>query len=124
MEVIALHDIRKEVDAKYVGFMPNGGAIKPVHVAGGALRCIYGKCNVSNGIKKLALVSDSKGNVPGGNEIETVYKECVEDEKIEESIEASSLESMRNVMQRLLSADKGVYVVKGLKDNMLSYSAG
>lgn len=124
MEVIALHDIRKEVDAKYVGFMPNGGAIKPVHVAGGALRCIYGKCNVSNGIKKLALVSDSKGNVPGGNEIETVYKECVEDEKIEESIEASSPESMRNVMQRLLSADKGVYVVKGLKDNMLSYSAG
>lgn len=124
MEVIALHDIRKEVDAKYVGFMPNGGAIKPVHIAGGSLRCIYGKCNTSKGIKKLALVSDSKGNIPYGNEIEAIYKECIEDEKIEESVEAGSLESMRNVMQRMLSADKGVYVVKGLKDNMLSYSAG
>jgi hypothetical protein len=27
-------------------------------------------------------------------------------------------------MQRLLSVDKGVYVVKGLKDGMISYSAG
>ena len=31
---------------------------------------------------------------------------------------------MRNVMQRLLSADKGVYVVKGLKDDMISFTAG
>ena len=89
MEVIALHDIRKEVDAKYVGFMPNGGAIKPVHIAGGSLRCIYGKCNTSKGIKKLALVADSKGNIPNGNEIE--YTENV-----------SKMKKLRNLSRQVL----------------------
>ena len=43
---------------------------------------------------------------------------------IEDGIAEGSVESMRNVMQRLLSADKGVYVVKGLKDDMISFTAG
>lgn len=72
----------------------------------------------------MALVSDAKGNIPAGNEPETIYKLLSEDERIEDNISENSLESMRNVMQRLLSVDKGVYVVKGLKDGMISYSAG
>ena len=72
----------------------------------------------------MALVSDAKGNTPAGNEAETIYKLLSEDEKIEDSVSENALESMRNVMQRLLSVDKGVYVVKGLKDGMISYSAG
>lgn len=34
-ERINLHSFRKEVDSTYVGFTPNGGSIKPVHVANG-----------------------------------------------------------------------------------------
>ena len=41
-EQIFLSDSRTAVDRKYVGFTPNGGSIKPVHVAGGVLRSIYG----------------------------------------------------------------------------------
>ena len=67
-------------------------------------------------IKKLALVSDAKGNVSAGSELETIYSVLAENETIEDGISEGSVESMRNVMQRLLSADKGVYVVKGLKD--------
>lgn len=69
-------------------------------------------------------MSDAKGNIPVGNEANTIYKFLSEDGKIEDSISENSLESMRNVMQRLLSVDKGVYMVKGLKDGMISYSAG
>ncbi len=124
MEQIYLRDARKSVDRKYVGFPPNGSSVKPVHIANGALRCIYGKYNRSMDIKRMALVSDAKGNIPAGNDIETVYKYLKEDEKIEDNIPENSLESMRNVMQKLLSVDKGVYVIKGLEDKMLSYSAG
>ena len=117
-EQIKLHSFRKEVDSTYVGFTPNGGSIKPVHVANGVQRCIFGGFNTAMQIKRLALVSDAKGNVPTGSELETIYAELAKNEAIEDGIAEGSVESMRNVMQRLLSADKGVYVVKGLKDDM------
>lgn len=123
-EQIKLHSFRKEVDSTYVGFTPNGGSIKPVHVANGVQRCIFGGFNTAMQIKRLALVSDAKGNVPTGSELETIYAELAKNEAIEDGIAEGSVESMRNVMQRLLSADKGVYVVKGLKDDMISFTAG
>lgn len=123
-ERIYLHSFRKEVDSTYVGFTPNGGSIKPVHVASGVQRCIYGGFNTTMNIKRLALVSDAKGIVPVGSELEAIYSMLSENEIIEDGISEGSIESMRNVMQRLLSADKGVYVVKGLKDDMISFTAG
>ena len=121
---IYLREYRTNVDKKYVGFTPNGGSIKPVHIAGGSFRCIYGGYNTTMNIKRMALVSDSKGNIPVGNELSTIYDGLLKKEAIEDGISEGSLDSLRNVMQKLLSADKGVYVVKGLKDGMISYSAG
>ena len=124
MEQIFLKTARHEIDRKYVGFQPNSGSVKPVHIASGAQRCIYGSFNRSKNIKKMALVSDAKGNVPKGNEVETIYNQLIENEVIEDNITLNSIESLRNVMQRLLSVDKGGYVVNDLKDSMISYSAG
>ena len=124
MEQIFLKTARQEVDRKYVGFQPNSGSVKPVHIASGAQRCIYGSFNRSKSIKNMALVSDSKGNFPKGNEAETIYNQLTKNEVIEDNITLSSVESMRNVMQRLLSVDKGVFVVSALNDSMISYSAG
>ncbi len=121
---IFLKEYRNKVDKEYVGFTPNGGSIKPVHIAGGTLRCIYGGYNTTMNIKRMALVSDSKGNIPAGNELSAIYENLLEKEAIEDGIGEGSLDSLRNVMQKLLSTDKGVYVVKGLKDGMISYSAG
>ena len=75
-------------------------------------------------IKRMALVSDNKGNIPADNELSTIYDSLLEKEAIEDGISEDSLDSLRNIMQKLLSADKGVYVVSGLKDGMISYSAG
>ena len=124
MRQIYLREARKDVDKLYVGFSPNGSSVKPVHIAGGSLRCIYGEYNRTRSIKKMALVSDSKGNVPPGNDADTIFGDLTDSEKIEDGITENAVESMRNVMQRLLSVDKGVYVIKGLKDGMVSYSAG
>lgn len=124
MEQIYLREARNDVDKGYVGFAPNGSSIKPVHIAGGSLRCIFGAYNRTKNIKRMALVSDTKGNTPKGNESNTIFEWLQESEKIEDGISEAAIESMRSVMQRLLSVDKGVYVVKGLKDGMISYSAG
>ncbi len=124
MVQIYLRDARKAVDKKYVGFTPNAGSIKPVHISGGVFRCVYGSYNRTKSIKRMALVSDAKGNIPAGNETDAIYSQLSEEEKIEDSISKNEIESMRNVMQRLLSVDKGVYVVKDLKGGMISYSAG
>lgn len=82
-ERIYLHSFRKEVDSTYVGFTPNGGSIKPVHVASGVQRCIYGGYNTTMKIKRLALVSGAKGNVPAGSELETIYATLAAEETIE-----------------------------------------
>lgn len=54
-EQIKLHSFRKEVDSTYVGFTPNGGSIKPVHVANGVQRCIFGGFNTAMQIKRLEM---------------------------------------------------------------------
>lgn len=121
---ICLQEARSFVDKKYVGFVPNGSSVKPVHIASGSLRCIYGEYNRNKNIKRMALVSDAKGNIPLGNDAHSVFEWLAKDEKLEDNITENSMESMRNIMQRLLSVDKGVYVVKDLRDSMISYSAG
>lgn len=124
MDQICLGDARSDVDDMYVGFAPNGGSVKPVHIASGSLRCIYGQYNHNKNIKRLALVSGQKGNIPKGNEAATVFNDLRERDLLEDGIAGGSVESLRNVMQRLLSADKGVFATKDLDDKMISYSAG
>ena len=121
-EKIYLREIRMKVDDKYVGFKPNGGSIKPVHIAGGSLRSIYGASANTKAIKMLSYVENAKGITPKGNELDTVFNSLIEDERLEDEISKADLESLRNVMQRLLDVDKAVY--SGEKDGMVSYSAG
>jgi len=121
-EQIYLREYRSVVDKCYVGFRPNGDSIKPVHIAGGSLRCIYGASANTRKIKKLSYVTDAGGKIPAGNELETVLNDLLDKDQIESEVPANDLESMRNVMQKLLAADKGVY--SGVKDGLVSYSAG
>lgn len=123
-EKLVLKEIRSSIDREYVGFTPNGSSIKPVHIAGGALRTLYGMYNKTLNIKKLALVADAKGKIPPGNDLHEVFEYLNKIEAIEEDVSEISLDSLRNILQRLISADKGVYIVKGLKDGMISYTAG
>lgn len=121
-EQIFLHEYRNIVDDMFVGFKPNGSSVKPVHIAGGSLRSIYGVIADTKKIKRLSYVANAAGKIPNGNEIGAVYAFLAETERIDEEIGENELESMRNVMQKLLAADKGVY--SGTTDGMVSYTAG
>lgn len=125
-EQIELHSTRNEVDKTFVGFSPNGGAIKPIHIAGGAQRVIYGKVNKSNHIKRMALAISKKGFTPKGNNTAEVHDFLNQLGAIEDFdvISDADLESLRNTMQKLLDADKGVFIDKSLSDNMVTFTAG
>lgn len=120
-EKIVLNEYRKLVDGSYVGFSPNGSSIKPVHIAGGALRCIYGKFAKQKNIKLISYPSKPDGTVPDGQDEETVKRFLIDNEKMDEEVEINDLKAMRSIMQKLLNVDKGVFFTNN--DNMISYSA-
>lgn len=122
MDKICMHDFRKSVDERYVGFKPNGASIKPVHIASGAARILYGQSASTDGIKKLSYVCNAKGKIPAGNSIDEVFEHLASTGAIDtDDISKDSLASLRNVLQKVLAADDGVF---GVNDSMISYSAG
>lgn len=123
MEKLYLKKLRDTVDKRFVGFKPNGSSIKPVHIFSGATRVIYGKSADTSGIKRLSYVANAKGKTPAANTPEKVISFLKELDAIEdEDIRIEELTSLRNMLQKLLSADDGVF--SGTDDGMVSYSAG
>lgn len=122
METIYLKKMREKVDEKFVGFKPNGSSIKPVHIYSGASRIIYGKSVTTQGIKRLSYVSDAKGKTPKNNTLDKVKEMLADRDAIDESIMDDDLIAFRNILQKLLSTDNGVF--SGTDDGMVSYSAG
>ena len=57
-------------------------------------------------------------------DLQTIIDWLSSENLIEDEVSEDSVEKMRNIMQKLISTDRGVYVTKGLKDQMVSYSAG
>ena len=122
METIYLKKLREKVDERFVGFKPNGSSVKPVHIYSGASRIIYGESVTTQGIKRLSYVSDAKGKTPKNNTLDKVKEMLAERDAIDESIKDDDLIAFRNILQKLLAADNGVF--SGTDDGMVSYSAG
>jgi hypothetical protein len=127
VEIIAMHELRKVVDEKYVGFRPESGSVKPVHIAMGAFKAILGECFSADGIMRLSYVISTNGIIPKGNEFNSV-KQMLEDSNAFDSSEITDkqLADFRFVLQKLISADNGVFPAKGkeMKNGMISYTAG
>ena len=122
MEIIYLKKMREQVDESFVGFRPNGSSVKPVHIYSGASRIIYGESVNTQNIKRLSYVSDAKGKTPKNNTLEKVKELLHETDALDEGIRDDDLISFRNILQKLLAADNGVF--SGTDDGMVSYSAG
>ena len=127
MDVISMHDLRKSVDEKYVGFRPESGSVKPVHIAMGAFKAILGECYSADGIMRLSYVISSSGIIPKGNDFDSVKQMLLDSDAIDSSeITDKQLSDFRFVLQKLISADNGVFPAKGkeMKKGMISYTAG
>lgn len=115
-----LKEIRIDANKHYVGFFPNGDKIKQIHVAGGALRVIYGKTLNTKKIKSLAFVAGKKHKdapVPNVFPIDQLIKDT---ECFDEKPDDDDLLSMRKMLQKLLNTDGGMFP----DDSQLTYSAG
>ena len=127
METIGMHDLRKAVDEKYVGFRPESSSVKPVHIAMGVFKAILGECYTADGIMRLSYVISASGIIPKGNEFDSV-KQMLNDNKSLDNSEIADwqLDEFRSFLQKLISADNGVYPAKGkeMKKGMISYTAG
>jgi len=127
MDIIVMHELRKAVDEKYVGFRPESGSVKPVHIAMGTFKAILGECFSADGIMRLSYVISANGIIPKGNEFESV-KQMLNDNNAFDSSEISDkqLADFRSLLQKLISVDNGVFPTKGkeMKNGMISYTAG
>ena len=61
---LALQELRIKVNQTYVGFNPDGDSIKPIHIAGGVFRAIYGATLDTKKLKQFAFVVSKKGIYP------------------------------------------------------------
>lgn len=120
--MLDLTAIQEQVNKSYVGFQPNSASVKPVHIYSGATRIIYGKSVNTQKIARLSYVSDAKGRTPTGNTLESVKKLLEEIGALDEGIRDGDLNTFRNLLQKLLNADSGVF--DGTGSGMVSYSAG
>jgi len=121
MGITPMHELRMEVDKRYVGFRPESGSVKPVHIATGAFRAILGRYDSAYGIKKLAYVIGVKGKTPKGNELEEVIAFLRDNNAYDETeITPKQLGDFRGMLQKLIDVDKGVYGSNG----MWAFTAG
>jgi hypothetical protein len=121
MDITPMHELRLAVDKRYVGFRPESGSVKPVHIAAGAFRAILVESNSADGIKKLAYVMGVKGKTPKGNEPEAVIQFLLDNNAYDNTeITPKQLADFRGMLQKLIDVDKGVYGSNG----MWAFTAG
>ena len=124
---LVLQELRIKVNKRFVGFNPDGDSIKPIHIAGGVFRAIYGYTLDTRKIKQFAFVVSKKGiypNDPKGKSAEVdeqVVNELIEALNcFDEAPDRDSLKSMRTMFQRLLGTDDGLFP----DNSQLTFSAG
>lgn len=107
----SLNEIQQHMNDEYVGFRPNKGGVKLVHIADGLFRTIGGKTFNPNDMLKIAFVSDKSGKVPRGYELDEVYSFLKDQEVIdEEHFSKEALQQLRPILQAALNADGGYYL--------------
>ena len=116
----SLKEIRSEVDAEQIGFKLYGDKAKPAHFAAGFFRCILGEYSNADLLSRLVYVVNARGQVKKGCELDGIMTELKNEGIIEGDVNRDNLQSLRGMMQALLSSDSAVF---GEKGGLVSYSA-
>lgn len=119
-ESLVLKDLRIGVNDEYVGFSPDGDSIKPIHIAGGVFRVIYGATLDTKKIKQFAFVISKKGIIPNGSHDDEVNGLIAAINCFDDTPDPDALKSMRSMFQKLLNTDDGMYP----DNSQLTFSAG
>ena len=115
-----LKQVRSEVDDEEIGFRLSGDKAKPVHFATGFFRGILGQRANTDLLSRMVYVVNAKGQIQRGCDISEIMEELRGQDIIENGIAQDEVQSLRVMMQALLSADSAVF---GEKGSSASYSA-
>ena len=120
---IAIEEERQHyIDNKYVGFSPNTGSVKPVHLANGLFRSIMGQAFETELLNRFVFWQKENGEVPKGHDLDTVFSYLADQHLLDiTEVKKDDLKRLRVLLKDILNADNGVYMHK---DRMESYSAG
>ncbi|MEO1256109.1 MAG: hypothetical protein AAFY41_14660, partial [Bacteroidota bacterium] len=115
-----IEDIVHDAEKSYLSFSPNSASVKPVHIANGFFRQITGLTYSTRLLHKFVFSETKKGAVPRGHELDTLYSELSELQRIDgRDIEPNDLPKFRRLMKSVVNADSGVYT-----GTMQSYTHG
>lgn len=120
MSTLELKDLRIQVNNEYVGFSPDGDSIKPIHVAGGVFRVVFGATLDTKKIKQIGFVVSKKGIVPKGSSDEDVAALIDSLNCFDETPDVEELRSFRTILQKMLGTDDGLYP----DNSQLTFSTG
>lgn len=113
---------RKSIEQRYIGFSPNTTNIKPVHLANGMFRRLLDQAYDTKRLFQFVFVAKNDGKVPRGHEIENVYAQLVNDDRLpDDNISEDAIAAFRPALLKIVSADRPSAVSTG---GMESYSAG
>lgn len=116
----SIHAIRQEIDKKYIGFIPQNTSVKPVHIANGLFKRLYGSAFNTRDISRLSYVHKANGQIPKGQTDEEVKLYFEEKKKmIGEQISNDSFKSFRLFLQDIINVDRGVFTEKS---SMIAFS--
>jgi hypothetical protein len=117
---IVISEANDFIEKKYIGFKPNTGSIKPVHIANGLFRVATGRTNDTSLLNKFVYSSSEKGKIPTGHELDNVFSLLCEEDKIDQiDISMEGIAKLREFMKKVLNSDGAVF-----EKQMASYSAG
>jgi hypothetical protein len=119
-KIKSIHAIRQEIDKKFIGFVPQNTSVKPVHIANGLFKRLYGEAFDSKDISRLSYVHKANGHVPKGQSDEEV-KQYFETNKrmVGDQISLDSFKLFRLFLQDIINVDRGVF---SEKTSMIAFS--
>lgn len=115
-----IQDMVEIIEKQYVGFQPNTTSVKPAHIANGMLRTVHGATYSTRLLNQFVFSETQKGKVPKGHELEAVYDQLIEQERVDEQyVQMQDIPTFRRLLKRVVGADSAVF-----EGSMASYSAG
>jgi len=109
---LAIEEIRKSIEEKYIGFGPNSNSVKPAHIANGMFRTIAEITTDTKLLKQFSITKAKK--LPPNYEIDRVFNELQNEGLIDRSFSnKKELQRFRVLANKVLSADNALYVDGG-----------
>lgn len=113
-------EVKSYAEEKFIGFGPDTGSVKPVHIANGLFRAVLGGATDTKLLNRFVFWQKSNGDVPKDHTLKVIHNRLRDEKRLEASdISEDDTAVLRRFLKNVVNADNGVFL-----GGMESYSAG